>query len=753
MPRYFDLTLSLLISCFLTVSLIFLTQGNSPHILSMVSYVFFYLLVFLITLAAIRIHQFFSKNKFSKNNLQEYKENCADSPIFNPADDIFERKYFAKKIADELLREEPTSNIVIAIEDDWGSGKTSLMNIIRFYLLEGSTESIVINFNPWSIISLNVLAESFISKLICALGKEKEIQNELADFLGIILRFKYSALDVHEIKSKLFPAANLSSKDLVEFDTKRHHINQLLQDSCKPIFIFIDDIDRLNPTEIRMLFQLIKATCNFSNLKYLVAYDPIPVQKALSYDDSYDGRKFLEKIVQQSYTLPHLNYIQRKNYANSLFKKVLAINNESIRPYEEEIITSGINLIARNLETPRAILRVVHNFKLSLSIREDVNIGDILSFELLRFMFPFSVKAIAERQRLFCINHQPVDQDYSDIVSEHINIKNTPGEEYLKYLVKHNNLDENLSHSFSQIMGTIFPNIINVHCDVDEGIRSCRIYTSNALQALLLKASGEHTFSTQLIKTFLNVPNKRESILKEIELKYSVSIPVWISHLKSFVPDGGNQIDDLIHNLMQFSLKVFNNMNIDCSNETSSLAIHAIKHVNPPSDKPTILENIFMYKYDIAVQEGILLDMLENLGVFNRGKLYPDKIVEENYYNEFNITTSFATRLMKIWLAHAEELLNDECSLSNQPNFLSILFRIGQLGSFDKVHKFVERIVLPKENNMKRFIELFDNSAPQGIDALLGPNLDQFMFTIRDKAAYKSFISQLERHSIISKIK
>ena len=49
------------------------------------------------------------------------------------------------------------------------------------------------------------------------------------------------------------------------------------------------------PNEIRLLFQFIKAVAAFSGVAYVVAYDRVPVEKALSFGENLDGREYLKK--------------------------------------------------------------------------------------------------------------------------------------------------------------------------------------------------------------------------------------------------------------------------------------------------------------------------------------------------------------------------------------------------------------------------------------------------------------------------
>ena len=83
--------------------------------------------------------------------------------------------------------------------------------------------------------------------------------------------------------------------------------------------MFIDDIDRLNNKEIRLLIQLVKAVCDFPNVIYVLSFDKSIVSKALENEQNIDGRSYLEKIIQLSIDIPMVEQTDLRPY---LFKKI-----------------------------------------------------------------------------------------------------------------------------------------------------------------------------------------------------------------------------------------------------------------------------------------------------------------------------------------------------------------------------------------------------------------------------------------------
>ena len=69
----------------------------------------------------------------------------------------------------------------------------------------------------------------------------------------------------------------------------------------------MDDIDRLRPSEIRQVFQLVKANADFPNFVYFLPFQRDLIEKALNDNGSTDGEKFLEKIIQVGFDIPGIS--------------------------------------------------------------------------------------------------------------------------------------------------------------------------------------------------------------------------------------------------------------------------------------------------------------------------------------------------------------------------------------------------------------------------------------------------------------
>ncbi|MCV3349136.1 KAP family NTPase [Campylobacter sp. RKI_CA19_01128] len=87
-----------------------------------------------------------------------------DKAITSKNEDLFSRRENATTLAKNIKSYQDEDSISIGIIGDWGSGKTSFINMV----LEDFNDNkkfIIINFNPWNISTRKQLISDFFTKL------------------------------------------------------------------------------------------------------------------------------------------------------------------------------------------------------------------------------------------------------------------------------------------------------------------------------------------------------------------------------------------------------------------------------------------------------------------------------------------------------------------------------------------------------------------------------------------------------------
>jgi len=197
----------------------------------------------------------------------------------------------------------------VGVVGPWGSGKTSIVNMIR-QSLEVEPAIAIVEFNPWIFSGTDELVESFFRELSAQMRlKEPKIAAiaETVDTYGDLL----SPASALPVVGAWLDRVRGSAKALKVFQEKRKGsiaqqrdmLAKELAGLLRPIVVVIDDIDRLESSEIRDIFKLVRLTASFPNVVYLLAFDRARVEDAL-LQSGFDGRAYLEKIMQLGVDLP-----------------------------------------------------------------------------------------------------------------------------------------------------------------------------------------------------------------------------------------------------------------------------------------------------------------------------------------------------------------------------------------------------------------------------------------------------------------
>ncbi|MCG2788117.1 MAG: KAP family NTPase, partial [Anaerolineae bacterium] len=228
-------------------------------------------------------------------------------------EDKLNRAPFAHKLADTIRDWKLEESIVIGLYGPWGCGKTSVLNFSVERLRETTKEweiekkPIIIWFNPWSFSEQEKLLQAFFQQIFAEIKKVDPKAGE--DLKQTIKKFAQvlGALEPIPGVGQIFSAGqkfvDIFVSDKTIQDTKEE-VSSVFRKLKRRILIIIDDVDRLNREEIRLLFQAIKINADFPNTIYLVAFDRSVVENALSNAQGVSGREYLEKIVQVGFNVP-----------------------------------------------------------------------------------------------------------------------------------------------------------------------------------------------------------------------------------------------------------------------------------------------------------------------------------------------------------------------------------------------------------------------------------------------------------------
>lgn len=308
-----------------------------------------------------------------------------DVPIESCDEDEVNRCQFAKNIAKAICQYRDSSALVVGILGSWGSGKTSIINMVCEVLEQHKDEKlIIIKFNPWLFSGQKDLLNKFFEELQSNLP-DKALRNKLSKYYRRILPDKISLLKLIGIEYNL---KNLKS---IPLENIKEDIDEYLLESELKVLIVIDDIDRLTAEEIREIFQLIRIV-DLPNIIYLVSFDRNPIINALEEVQGGNGEEYLEKIIQVPFEVPSFSYMQLQKIIQKEVGKVL---NKKFSGFD-------LNAMFPYFKTIRDIKRYINLLKFKVgAIGSETNEMDLAYITLLELFEPKLFGQIRKNQDAF----------------------------------------------------------------------------------------------------------------------------------------------------------------------------------------------------------------------------------------------------------------------------------------------------------------------------------------------------------------
>lgn len=295
--------------------------------------------------------------------------------------DSFEINKYTKGLKEFLVNCE--TPMTVAIQGDWGTGKTSIMKQVKKSLL-GDNKNVVeiIEFNTWQYSQFNMdedLALSLICELIESLKGDKGSVDKVKNILIAMSKIPISMSGLsggNEIVDGLVEAFSKKISSLKEFKAEFQKLVDKKTDfdgsnsRKRRVIIFIDDLDRLVPAKAVELLEVLKLFLDCEGCVFILAIDSNVIIKGI--EDKYGddiakdkGKAFFDKIIQVPFTVPLKQYDMKKFIHSALVNDISIFN--SLDSKELLIIEKLIlNSLGNN---PRGIKRLFNHYSLLLYIQ------------------------------------------------------------------------------------------------------------------------------------------------------------------------------------------------------------------------------------------------------------------------------------------------------------------------------------------------------------------------------------------------
>ena len=295
------------------------------------------------------------------------------------SDDKFNRKVMAENLT--KIIESKSNPIVISLDSDWGTGKTTFVKMWKNLLDTDSNYNTKFNtlyFNAWEhdyikdpLLAIFSEVESQIkeddSKLKQQLNNVKnkiKPYAKLATTTGVKMATagalnldnvnlgNYNESQLIDLAGKLGDLAikEISASKKVRYELKKEMIKYQASSSKKIIF-FIDELDRCRPSFAIELLEVIKHLFDIDNFIFIISIDKEQLSHSVStiYGQNMDTVGYLRRFFDLDYKLPKIDikkYIDIKNeiifegytnidYLQFFIKELFAVEKFSLRDVDK----------------------------------------------------------------------------------------------------------------------------------------------------------------------------------------------------------------------------------------------------------------------------------------------------------------------------------------------------------------------------------------------------------------------------------
>ncbi len=420
---------------------------------------------------------------------QEKKEwlLLSDNAVEKPDDDRFwnykDKKPY-EKLYELIKNNESTDNQVFGLTAEWGTGKSSLLNLMKNTAKEHDN-IIFVDFNPWYYESEKELLEKLFDEIVSSLKDHKyytwDISRKFSDFTNILQENSHKFFGFSIPFYSLFFWRKSLAKQKV-------HINNFLKKIPEKIVIIIDDLDRITSDKFIEILKIVDLVRDFHNTSFVLCYDPqnfnsidtqliqtqiTQEQKVKQVEtqkiNNAELIRYMDKIITVNVSVnihpdelkqEFKRYIGEYNKKHSFWTYSIKAMKKSI---DDLFLFKNYKLWGRSLKNMRGVKRIV-NFiitSLVLSKKDDDNEAIQYFDETFWVKFDVFIKLLILQMHYFHL-YKDIENEISVSESIHLNrskyifnlygeeTKKEENQEYIDYL-------DTLPYHEQQLLKDLFP--------------------------------------------------------------------------------------------------------------------------------------------------------------------------------------------------------------------------------------------------------------------------------------------------------
>ncbi len=307
-----------------------------------------------------------------------------DIPCISEKDDQLDIVKYVDGLQ-KFIKKCPTP-MSIAIQGDWGTGKTSTINMLQ-KKLEKEDKIKCVYFNTWQYSQFSMADDLYLSFVNTLVKKCCDHQEKAKNIMASIQKLGTSLINnvvKENVGIDIGDYFKKQEEKMESVENLKEEFRKMIDSevgSDGRIVIFIDDLDRLTPGIAVELLEVIKIFMDVEKCIFVLAidYDVVVNGVRSKYGENVSQEKcrsFFDKIIQLPFRLPVEHYSLNKLVRQTVEGSVMEQDIDALADY------IGSELVYN----PRAYKRLANSFFLIQSVNEafnkktDIKLDNALTF-------------------------------------------------------------------------------------------------------------------------------------------------------------------------------------------------------------------------------------------------------------------------------------------------------------------------------------------------------------------------------------
>ena len=472
-----------------------------------------------------------------------------DLPITKSSEDKLNRESFAESLTNVILQSTFPTSFTVGLYGAWGSGKTSLLNMVIEQVERSSKDVVILRFNPWLCSDPKQLITQFFKQLASAIKIKKpaadtvcELVDQYADLFDAASIIPYAGSAI-AAAGKMFTTKarnriNRKSNDMQ--GQKNEIIRTMVRENLK-IIVSIDDIDRLSEEEIIAVFQLVKALADFPNAVYLLAFDYDVVVRALATVQHGNGREYLEKVIQVPFEIPAPSMA---SIHDALFSKLNGVlrgipDSQRDKATWAELFQYGIKNYIKSI---RDVIRYSNVFYLKYQLLQgETDPIDLLGLTCLQIFEPAVYSTLNNYKDMLCgsissysyerqhTDEEKIKKAISDVFSGGIAANEEAAKRILGILFPKTKVALEHNYSFSR------------HYDYRKFLIHCNIAVPECFDRYFSLSLGDDAIPTATMRNLIYEANESEVVTNITQLYQDGKIIRLLEEIEAYANKGDSK--------------------------------------------------------------------------------------------------------------------------------------------------------------------------------------------------------------------